>query len=146
VFDAFDRLETIDVLSNSLTGSIPDSLFDVPTLQLVYLSNNTFTGTIPVTYSNPVLLRDLYLDGNGLTGTIPPLPQVGRLRDLNELLLQNNFLTGTIPTSVCDLRGDEGDLDDLFVDCAGENPRIICNFPACCNRCFEATKQKPSRG
>lgn len=138
VFDAFDRLETIDVFANSLTGTIPASIFDVPTLRLAYLSNNTFTGTIPNTYSRPPLLRDLYLDGNGLTGTIPPLLQANDLQDLNELLLQNNFLTGIVPSSICDLRGDTGDLDDLFVDCAGDNPRVQCNFPTCCNRCFEA--------
>lgn len=138
VFDAFDRLETIDVISNSLTGTIPASIFDVPTLRLVYLSNNTFTGKIPDTYSSPPLLRDLYLDGNGLTGTIPPLLQPTDLPDLNELLLQNNFLTGSVPTSICNLRGDGGGLDDLFVDCAGDSPRVQCNFPTCCNRCFEA--------
>ena len=139
VFDAFDRLETMDVISNSLTGTIPASLFDVPTLRLVYLSNNTFTGMIPPTYSRPPQLRYLYLDGNGLTGAIPPLLQPNDLQDLNEFLLQNNFLTGSVPWSICALRGDAGDLDDLFVDCAGDNPRVECIFPACCNRCFESS-------
>lgn len=108
----------------------------MPTLRIAYFSNNTLTGTIPSSYSKPALLRDLYLDGNGLTGTVPAI-QPGQLQDLNEFLVQHNFLSGSMPSSVCDLRGDNGDLDNLFASCGGENPRILCTFPACCNRCFE---------
>lgn len=123
--------------SNVLNGTIPDSIFEVPTLRLAYFSNNSIVGTIPPNYSKPPLLRDLFFDGNGLTGSIPPLMQAGDLQDLNELLLQNNFLSGSMPSSVCDLRGDAGDLDDLFADCGGQNPRVLCSFPSCCNRCNE---------
>jgi hypothetical protein len=137
VFDGFDRLDFIDVSSNLLNGTIPESIFEVPTLRLAYFSNNSLVGTIPPNYSKPPLLRDLFLDGNGLTGTIPPLMNPGDLQDLNEFLLQNNFLSGSMPSSVCELRGDAGDLDDLYVDCGGQNPRILCTFPTCCNRCFE---------
>ena len=78
--------------------------------------------------------QDLFLDGNGLTGTVPEIAS-GELQELNEFLVQFNFLTGSMPSSVCALRSVE--LDDLFSDCGGSNPEIECEFPGCCNRCFE---------
>ena len=117
-------------------GSIPETIFEVPTLEFLYLSNNTLNGPIPSTYSKAPMLIDLYIDGNELVGTIPPI-EAGDLEDLNEFVLHGNFLSGSVPSSICDLRGDAGDLDDLFVDCGGENPKVECDFPTCCNRCFE---------
>lgn len=68
-----------------------------------------------------------------------PVPSIlaGQLPDLNEFLLHFNFLTGSMPTSVCNLRGNAGNLEDLFSDCGGQDPEILCDFPDCCNRCFE---------
>jgi hypothetical protein len=74
------------------------------------------------------------LDGNELTGTVPPISG-DQLQELNEFLVQFNFLTGSMPESICDLRS--GQLEDLFSDCGGSNPEIECDFPGCCNRCFE---------
>ena len=142
VFEGYGRLEFIDVSTNFFSGTIPESIFEVPTLRYAYFSNNTLVGTIPSTYSKPPFLRDLYLNGNTLTGTIPSINS-GQLEDLNEFVLQKNLLSGTVPDSVCDLRGDAGDLDDLFVDCGGENPEIVCAFPTCCNRCFEEADASP---
>lgn len=129
------QLDYVDLANNGFTGTIPKSLFDVPTLRLLYLSNNTLSGTIPATYSKPASLKDLYLDGNGLTGTLPDAG-VGTLQNLTEFLLQFNFLSGSMPASVCDLIQSDT-LENLFSDCGGDNPEIICEFPSCCNRCFE---------
>lgn len=92
------------------------------------------TGTIPSNYGKPPNLHDLYLNGNIFEGTVPE-PSMGQLEKLNELLLQGNKLTGSIPASLCSLR-DTGDLEDLWSDCLGSPPQILCDFPGCCNLCF----------
>jgi hypothetical protein len=136
VFQDFERLDFFDAANAAFSGPIPESLFSVDSIRLVYLSNNTLTGTIPSNYAEAPLLRDLFLDGNGLVGMVPSILP-GQLPDLNEFLLHFNFLTGTMPGSVCNLRGNDGNLEDLFSDCGGQDPEILCDFPDCCNRCFE---------
>jgi len=95
----------------------------------------SLTGSIPSEYSNPPNLRDLYLYGNNIQGTVPDIPP-GQLQQLNEFLLQDTLIQGAMPESVCDLRRDFI-LDDLWTDCGGAEPEILCEFPDCCNRCFE---------
>jgi len=136
VFQYFENLEFFDISNNLLTGSIPTTLFSIPAIRLVYMSNCSLSGAIPEEYANPPLLRDLWLDGNGITGTVPSISS-GKLENLNELLLHDNFVSGSMPESICDLRFEDF-LDDLWSDCGGLNPKIACDFPNCCNRCFEA--------
>ena len=132
-------LSFFDVSNNNFESTIPSSIFNVPTLQVAYFSNNTFSGPIPPNYATPLDLRDLYLDGNGLTGEIPTIPD-GSFTNLTELLFQNNELSGEMPESVCRLRDNTTTvpvlLEDLWSDCSGDTPQVVCDFPACCNRCF----------
>jgi hypothetical protein len=143
VYEGYERLQFFDVSNNQLTGSIPSSIFSVPTVQFVYMSNCSLSGSIPRQYSDPPILRDLYLNGNELTGTVPSIGS-GDLELLNEFLLQGNRLVGVMPSSVCSLR-IEFTLDDLFSDCGGKNPQFICDFPDCCNRCFNGDDSSLSR-
>jgi hypothetical protein len=130
-------MDYFDASNNLFFGTIPETIFDVTSLRFLYMSNNTLSGTIPPEFSRPSFLRDLYLDGNGLVGTVPEVPP-GELQELNEFLVHFNFLSGTMPASVCDLKTNNGgELEDLFSDCGGQSPEIDCDFPGCCNRCFE---------
>jgi hypothetical protein len=142
VFANFERLDFIDVSNSVFSGTIPESLFSASTLRIAYLSNNNIAGTVPAEMANAPLLRDLFLDGNGLTGTVPEVAP-GQLSELTELLFQFNSLTGSMPASVCDLRSIN--LEDLFSDCGGSNPEIECDFPGCCNRCFEGANSVSGR-
>jgi Leucine-rich repeat (LRR) protein len=145
VFSKFDALLDLDFSTAFFTGSIPRSLFVNAAIQNIYLSNNALTGTIPSNYSNPLGLIDLYFDNNLLNGTVPSV-MIGDFVLLTELLLQNNKLSGTIPTSICALRNIS--LENLFTDCGGATPEIICTFPTCCNRCFaggQVTNQRTRR-
>jgi hypothetical protein len=134
VFEEYEQLEFFDISNANFEGSIPESIFAISTLRIAYLSNNSLTGTIPSGFSNAPKLRDLFLDGNGLTGTVPPISD-GQLQQLTEFLVQFNSLSGSMPPSICDLRS--GQLEDIFADCGGSDPEIECEFPTCCNRCFE---------
>mmetsp|Transcript_20118 Transcript_20118/g.42554 ORF Transcript_20118/g.42554 Transcript_20118/m.42554 type:complete len:693 (-) Transcript_20118:111-2189(-) len=143
VFYNYRQLDYFDVSNTVLGGTIPISIFSIPTLRLAYMSNCNLQGTIPVQFSEASELRDLYLDGNDLTGVIPPIAP-GQLTKLNEFLLQTNRIYGAMPESICRLRS-ESVLDDLWTDCGGPSPEIECNFPECCNRCFEAGTASSTR-
>lgn len=144
VFDDYSRLDYFDVSNNMVTGTIPRSIFSIPTIRLVYMSNCTLSGKIPAEFAEPPILRDLYLNGNQLTGTVPRIDS-DQLQSLNEFLLQDNRITGTMPSSICNLRSPQAVLDDLWTDCGGSNPEIECDFPECCNRCFEGPSSTSSR-
>lgn len=144
IFSGYGQLEQLDVSKNFFTGVIPATIFAIPTVKFLYLSNNSFIGGIPSNFQDPPLLRDLYLDGNYLTGTIPDV-QPGRLLELNEILFNYNLFQGNMPQSFCDLRLDAV-LDDLFADCTGSPPSIVCSFPDCCNRCFDGSDRPPPQG
>lgn len=143
VFENYRQLDYFDISNSMFSGPIPKTIFSIPTLRLAYMSNCSLSGTIPSQFADPPDLRDLYLDGNDITGTIPSIVP-GKLEKLSEFLLQDNEITGTMPDSICSLRADFI-LDDLWTDCGGELPEIECDFPECCNRCFETSTFTASR-
>lgn len=132
-FEPFDKLIFFDLSNNTLTGPIPSSLFEIPTIEIVYLFGNQMTGTIPSTFGNASLLRDLYINDNLLSGTVPSiLPD--QLTMLTEFRLESNEIVGTMPSSICALRGEDQmtDLFTLTADCDGSPPQIECD---CCTGC-----------
>lgn len=136
-FDLWRSLDFADFRNNGFDGALPASIFNIPTLRILYFANNDLDGTLPSNYGNSPNLRDLFLSGNQLTGTIPDI-QPGQLTKLTELLLEDNKFTGTMAESVCNLRvSGQGILEDLWVDCADNAlPRLECDSPACCTSCF----------
>lgn len=65
-------LITLDLDSNLfLSGTIPASLGDIPTLENILLGSNLLEGTIPTQLAELVNLTTLELQMNFLTGTIP---------------------------------------------------------------------------
>jgi hypothetical protein len=141
VFGNYEALEYFDVSGNeAITGNLPTSVFSIPTIRFIYMHEcEGLGGTIPSSYQNPPELRDLYLYSTDIGGTVPPVTN-GRLRTLNEFLIQDTNIRGAMPNSVCNLR-ENGILDDLWSDCGGLDPEVQCDFPDCCNRCFEGTAE-----
>ncbi|KAL2927022.1 hypothetical protein RDABS01_022804 [Bienertia sinuspersici] len=88
-----DRLTTLSLRSNLLSGSLPSDLLSLPSIQYVYLQRNIISGKIPASLSPRLISLDLAF--NSLEGEIPLTVQ--NLTNLNKLLLQNNSLTGSIP-------------------------------------------------
>ena len=88
----FHSITSFDISSNSLTGTIPNTLDTwYYTIDNMEMQNNLFTGSIPSTLGALTKLTTLLLYSNSLTGTIPR--QMSTMKALSVLKLQNNFLT-----------------------------------------------------
>lgn len=120
--DLCSTLVELDLSSNNLSGTVPDSFGACSSLQLVDISSNNFYGELPMdTFLKMNSLKHLVLAFNGFFGTLPEslsnletfdvssnnisgLIPSGICQKNNNALkvlyLQNNFLTGTIPGSL----------------------------------------------
>ncbi|KAB5525389.1 hypothetical protein DKX38_023138 [Salix brachista] len=83
-----------DVRDNNLTGTIPSSIGNCTSFEILDISYNQFTGEIP--YNIGFLqVATLSLQGNNLTGRIPEV--IGLMQALAVLDLSDNELVGPIP-------------------------------------------------
>ncbi|KAF9668270.1 hypothetical protein SADUNF_Sadunf15G0111500 [Salix dunnii] len=83
-----------DVRDNNLTGTIPSSIGNCTSFEILDISYNQFTGEIP--YNIGFLqVATLSLQGNNLTGGIPEV--IGLMQALAVLDLSDNELVGPIP-------------------------------------------------
>ncbi len=99
--DAAGRVDTLSLVNNSLTGTIPAELGDLDSLKWLHLHTNSLSGSIPAELGDLTNLWNLDLRGNSLSGTIPA--ELGDLAKLKYLSLDRNSLTGSIPAELGDL-------------------------------------------
>jgi hypothetical protein len=80
-----------------LTGTIPTTIGNCPSLEYLGLNSNGLVGPLPSEIFSPSLeaLGYLILDNNELTGRIPD--NYGQLPGLLALALNDNKLSGTLP-------------------------------------------------
>ncbi|CDP12881.1 unnamed protein product [Coffea canephora] len=90
-------LNSIDLSSNNLVGTIPEEITDLLILGTLNLSNNHFTGKIPEKMGSLRRLETLDLSYNQLSGQIPP--SMSSMTLLNHLNLSHNNLSGPIPST-----------------------------------------------
>ncbi|GLT89383.1 hypothetical protein SLE2022_073650 [Rubroshorea leprosula] len=97
-WSSLSKLEYINLRDNALSGILPATLFEIPSLQSLVLSQNQFTGEL---HETPELasstLQSLELDGNMLNGSLPMC--VFRLKSLHVLILSSNNFTGPLNLS-----------------------------------------------
>ncbi|KAJ8752207.1 hypothetical protein K2173_003815 [Erythroxylum novogranatense] len=89
------RMVLIHVLfdGNEFRGSIPSTLGQVQTLEVLRLDRNGLTGNVPSSFDNLVNMVTLNLAHNKLEG---PLPNFTRLNTLNYVDLSNNSFSPSI--------------------------------------------------
>ncbi|KAJ8500431.1 hypothetical protein OPV22_010983 [Ensete ventricosum] len=81
---------------NQLSGPIPEKLFSSGMILIhVLFDGNNFTGTIPDSIGLVQTIQALRLDRNALSGPVPS--NINNLTDVYELNLANNRLTGMVP-------------------------------------------------
>ncbi|KAF9672589.1 hypothetical protein SADUNF_Sadunf11G0057900 [Salix dunnii] len=118
------RLSELDLSHNLLNGTIPLSLFSMPSLWFLSLHNNHFSGCISPFLSNSLQYIDF--SHNKLYGQIPP--SVFKLEKLTVLILSSNDkLTGNISSVICKLKFLEI-LDLSNNSFSGFIPQCLGNF------------------
>nr|GME08852.1 receptor-like protein 12 [Ipomoea batatas] len=89
-------LETLDLSSNCLNGSIPEYFFEFSKLSRLRLSSNSFAGMIqPSLFSLPSL-QILDLSYNSFDGLVDEYVNVSAVSQLESLDLSSNRLTSTV--------------------------------------------------
>ncbi|XP_059302184.1 receptor-like protein 50 [Lycium ferocissimum] len=83
---------------NSITGTVPSVLLSLPSLQILYLRKNHFSGEVHEFDASFSVLEKLDLSSNHLNGSIPR--SIFKLKRLSELLLSSNSFSGTIKIEV----------------------------------------------
>ncbi|KAK8991608.1 hypothetical protein V6N11_062613 [Hibiscus sabdariffa] len=109
-FSAFPELSVVDLSSNYLSGTIPAdvaSTGNLTNLLILYLYKNKLSGSIPQQIGMLKSLNELDLDENNLIGCLPP--SIGNLVNLSYLNLFSNKISGSIPKEI----GNLTNLSDL---------------------------------
>ncbi|CAL9002863.1 unnamed protein product [Prunus brigantina] len=88
---------SIDLSGNNFSGSIPEEVGELKSINDLNLSSNAFTGVMPTSFSKLRQLESLDLSNNKLGGNIPA--EFAKLTFLSFLDLSNNQLVGEIPVS-----------------------------------------------
>jgi CHU_C Type IX secretion signal domain len=86
---------------NNLTGTLPNSLGNLQSLQALFLNRNNLSGTIPATLGNLTNLAWLNLGKNKFTGSIPD--SLTKLTNLIWFSAAANQLTSNVPSNLANL-------------------------------------------
>ncbi|GFY94182.1 leucine-rich receptor-like protein kinase family protein [Actinidia rufa] len=93
-------LVELDLSSNNLSGSVPESLGSCSALESLDLSNNNFSGELPInTLLRMVSLKNVSLAFNNFVGSLPD--SFSNITNLESLDVSSNRLSGSIPSGVC---------------------------------------------
>ncbi|KAK8308861.1 hypothetical protein V6Z12_D02G089100 [Gossypium hirsutum] len=95
------RLESIDISSTHVIGSIPSSIANITSLVDFIAYNSLIQGRIPASMMNLSRLEMLRLDMNNISGEISP--SISNLKSLQVLSLLQNSFHGLIPDTICSI-------------------------------------------
>eukprot|EP00658_Telonema_sp_P-2_P031365 TRINITY_DN23483_c0_g1_i4.p1 TRINITY_DN23483_c0_g1~~TRINITY_DN23483_c0_g1_i4.p1 ORF type:complete len:281 (+),score=66.96 TRINITY_DN23483_c0_g1_i4:174-1016(+) len=82
-----------------LGGSLPATLSAMKDLEWMSLWNNSISGTIPSSYTHSLsAMTELDVSLNNISGTLPST--LSSLNGLKLLFVEQNFISGTVPTTL----------------------------------------------
>ena len=97
------NLKELAIHSNDLTGTIPQNIFNITSLQMLDLLGNSLSGNLSFDTRIPCPnLGRLFLGGNYISGRIPSY--LSNCSNLISVDLSGNFLSGPIPRSLGNLK------------------------------------------
>ncbi|KAK9085712.1 hypothetical protein Sjap_026123 [Stephania japonica] len=114
--NSLQYLSTLDLSGCCFNGSIPASLFALPSLKILYLSFNQFSGHLDEsTFESCPQVEELDLGGNKLEGPIPL--SIFNISSLSVLFLDSNQFNGTLELNRFEALTNlsELDLSDLLL-------------------------------
>ncbi|RWR92666.1 leucine-rich repeat receptor-like serine/threonine-protein kinase BAM3 [Cinnamomum micranthum f. kanehirae] len=97
-----EKLGQLNLSNNLLSGSLPSSISNFSSLQIILLRDNQFSGQIPATIGELNQVLTLDLSRNGFSDDIPP--EMGKCSHLTYLDLSQNNLSGHIPPEIAEIR------------------------------------------
>ncbi|KAL3802049.1 hypothetical protein HJC23_010805 [Cyclotella cryptica] len=110
LFSSWNRLVSLYMNDNDITGTLPKSLANLKSIQVLWLGGNSLGGSIIPEIGQLTTLVDLSLESNfredkaGKRGFVTALPpEIGRLTNLETLDISDNALSGTVPIQLGDL-------------------------------------------
>ena len=83
---------------NNLTGTLPEELTLLSTLEQINLSVNDIQGTLPSNFGDLDHLQNFYMHYNNLESSIPE--SIGKLTHLSTFSVNHNIMTGSLPESM----------------------------------------------
>ncbi|KAL0740925.1 hypothetical protein Bca4012_082438 [Brassica carinata] len=92
------NLRFLDLQDNAISGSIPQGIGNLISLQVLTLGGNMLTGSLTASIGKLLLLQVLNLSSNSISGELPS--SIGNLTRLDQLYLANNSFEGTITRSL----------------------------------------------
>ena len=94
--------EKLSVYMMDMNGAIPDSLYNLSKLEVLFLQSNKFGGSIKSEIGNMTELTKLMLYGNQFTGTLPSeLGLCEKLGEYNVLILTVSVVLYDEGTYIC---------------------------------------------
>nr|AAY42203.1 verticillium wilt disease resistance protein [Solanum torvum] len=123
-FEGLSELVYMNLGDNSLNGILPADIFELPSLQQLFLYSNQFVGQVDeFRNASSSLLDTIDLNNNNLSGSIPKsMLEVGKLKVLS---LSSNFFSGTVPLyligKLSNLSRLELSYNNLTVDASSSN-------------------------
>ncbi|KAL3848622.1 hypothetical protein ACJIZ3_010504 [Penstemon smallii] len=97
-FTFSNRIRFLDLSSNSLSGSIPDSLYLLSSLEQLSISGNSFSGQLSSKIYKLSNLKMLVLFGNRFNGSFPNV--FGNLTQLEQFVAYSNSFSGSLPSTL----------------------------------------------
>ena len=91
-------LEHLDLSMNDIYGDIPEALYNLTHLQMIFLYKNTLSGTISTRLGNLQNITHFHISHNDLIGVIPE--EIRDCRYLSTFNVYKNNLSGTIPRNL----------------------------------------------
>lgn len=96
------RVVALALSSNNLVGELPDDIYDLTMLKLLWLDRNSLTGFLSEKLSQFTLMENFRMgDNSQLEGVITT--KIGDLSNLNYFSLYNTKVSGEIPSSIGNL-------------------------------------------